>query len=200
MKLDFDKGDGLIPAIIQDSHTQKVLMLGFMNEKALKKTRKTSKVTFFSRTKNRLWTKGETSENYLFVEEILSDCDSDTLLIKVRPAGPVCHTGADTCFEEKNSSAFDFLHKLESIIHDRQAHPTDMSYTTKLFNEGVAKIAQKVGEEAIEVVIDGIQGNIDVLKEESADLLYHLLVLLRSRDVDLDDVLAVLERRHTSSV
>jgi phosphoribosyl-ATP pyrophosphohydrolase/phosphoribosyl-AMP cyclohydrolase len=196
MKVDFKKGNGLVPAIIQDSKTGKVLMLGYMNEKALKKTHKSGKVTFYSRSKDRLWTKGETSKNYLFVEEILNDCDNDTLLIKARPAGPTCHTGADTCFDEKNKANSDFLHQLESIIHDRQNNPLEKSYTTKLFNKGVAKIAQKVGEEATEALIDGVLGNKNELKEETADLLYHLLVLLRSQDVDLDDVLAVLKKRH----
>ncbi len=199
MNIDFEKGDGLIPVIIQDSKTSKVLMLGFMNEKALKRTRKTGKVTFYSRTKDRLWTKGETSENFLYVEEILSDCDNDTLLIKARPAGPTCHTGADTCFDEMNITNSDFLHKLESIILDRHQNPSNKSYTTKLFNKGVSKIAQKVGEEATEAVIDGVLGNRKAFMEETADLLYHLMVLLRSQEVDLDEVLDILEKRHTGN-
>ena len=196
MKIDFEKGGGLVPAIVQDYRTNKVLMLGYMNEQSLEETKKTGKVTFYSRSRKKLWTKGETSNNYLFLKEIIIDCDGDTLLVKADPAGPVCHTGADTCFSEVNVNTENFLYQLENIIRDRQIHPKENSYTNKLFSKGVEKIAQKVGEEATEVVIEGVRSNIPRLKEETADLLYHLLTLLRFHNVDLDEVFDVLEKRH----
>ena len=195
MKPDFSKyPDGLIPAIVQDATTNKVLMLGFMNEEALAKSQAEKKVTFFSRNKQRLWTKGETSGNFLWIKEILSDCDNDTLLIRAAPAGPVCHTGADTCFNENNSSFS--LEKLEEIIGERKNNPSASSYTSSLFKEGINKIAQKVGEEAVELVIEST-GNDDVrFLNEAADLMYHYLVLLQSKDHQLNDVIKVLTERH----
>lgn len=194
MKIDFDKG--LIPAIVQDDRTGKVLMLGYMNREAYDKTLKTGKVTFFSRSRQRLWTKGETSGNFLLLKEILVDCDGDTLLIKASPTGPVCHTGADTCFDEINAQGGGFLFQLEKIIAGRKADPQPGSYTNSLFDAGINRIAQKVGEEATEVVIDAVSGDIARMKEEVADLLYHLLVLLAEKDVSLNEILEVLEKRH----
>ncbi len=195
MKPDFSKyTDGLVPAVIQDAATQKVLMLGFMNEEAFIKTQSESKVTFFSRSKQRLWTKGETSGNFLFVKEILADCDNDTILIKAKPSGPVCHTGADTCFNETNP-AFS-LQKLEDIIADRKKNPSDSSYTSSLFKKGINKVAQKVGEEAVEMVIESKDNNEEKFLNESADLLFHYLVLLQAKNFSLNDVLKVLEERH----
>ncbi len=196
MKLDFKKNNGLIPAIVQDANTKTVLMLGYMNEEALQKTKETGLVTFFSRSRQTLWTKGETSGNYLKLVDILVDCDQDTLLVKAIPSGPVCHLGTDTCFAEENRSSLYFLQELESIIEERKDHPTEKSYTAHLFNKGIKKIAQKVGEEATEVVIDGVAGSDERLLEESADLLYHLLVLLRARDLSLEKVTDVLKKRH----
>jgi len=193
MNIDF--GKGLVPAIIQDEKTGKVLMLGYMNRESYDKTAESGKVTFFSRSRQKLWTKGETSGNFLDVKAILVDCDGDTLLVKAQPAGPTCHTGADTCFNEANTPS-DFLHELERVIADRKANPKKNSYTNKLFDAGIQRIAQKVGEEATEVVIDAVRGNVPRMKEEIADLLYHLLVLLADKDVLLDDVLEVLEKRH----
>ena len=195
-KLDFDKVKGLMPAIIQDVNTKKVLMLGYMNREALEKTLEINKVTFFSRTKQRLWTKGETSENYLIPKEISQDCDNDTLLIKAKPRGPVCHTGADTCFFEDNKKE-PFMYELENVILDRKENPQQDSYTCQLLKEGTNKIAQKVGEEATELIIEAVDNNLDRLKEETADFLYHLLVLLRDKDIDLDDLMQVLEERHS---
>ncbi len=196
MTIDFKKGDGLVPAIIQDWITGKVLMLGFMNEEALQKTQKEGKVTFYSRTKNRLWTKGETSENYLMVKEIIADCDNDTLLIKAEPQGPTCHTGADTCFNETNTTNALFLHYLQSIIKDRKSSTTDKSYTKSLFEKGINKIAQKVGEEAVELVIEAKDSNDDLFRNEAADLLFHLLVLLEAKGIQLEEVIEVLHSRH----
>ena len=198
MKVDFKKyTDGLVPAIIQDAATNKVLMLGFMNAEALIKTSELQKVTFFSRSKNRLWTKGEESGNYLFVKEIKVDCDNDTLLIKAEPAGPVCHTGADTCWHEKNEPD-NFLKQLESIITERKNKPTEKSYTSSLFEKGINKIAQKVGEEAIELVIEAKDDNADLFKNEAADLLFHYLILLQAKGFGLDDVVEILKQRHKS--
>ena len=195
MKPDFSKyADGLVPAIIQDSISNKVLMLGFMNEEALEKTKSESKVTFFSRSKQRLWTKGETSDNFLLVNEIIADCDNDTLLIKASPTGPVCHTGADTCFDESNSSFS--LEKLEGIIADRKNNPSASSYTSSLFAKGINKIAQKVGEEAVELVIESKDDSKEKFLSEAADLLYHYLVLLKAKNYKLEDVLNVLGQRH----
>ena len=177
---DFSKNsDGLIPVIIQDNQTGKVLMLGYMNEESFAKTKATNKVTFYSRSKNRLWTKGEESGNFLDVVDIKLDCDRDTFLIKVNPVGAVCHTGSDTCWNEKNEMEFSFLHDLEKVILDRKQNPKEGSYTNILFNKGINKIAQKVGEEAVEVVIEAKDNNIDLFKNETADLLFHLMVLLR---------------------
>lgn len=195
MIVDFSKyTDGLVPAIIQDADTQKVLMLGFMNEEALQLTRQEGKVTFYSRSKQRLWTKGETSGNSLFIREIITDCDNDTLLIKVNPAGPVCHTGADTCFNENNAGFT--LEKLENIIADRKNNPSESSYTSSLFAKGINKVAQKVGEEAVELVIESKDANRELFLGEAADLLFHYLILLQARGDTLKDVIRVLEERH----
>ena len=195
MKPDFSKyKDELIPVIVQDAITQKVLMLGFMNEEAFSKTQSENKVTFFSRSKQRLWTKGETSGNFLLVKEIFIDCDNDTILIKVQPTGPVCHTGADTCFNEINP-AFT-LQKLEDTIANRKHNPSDDSYTSSLFKIGINKIAQKVGEEAVEMVIESKDDNGEKFLNESADLLYHYLILLRAKNYSLNDVIKVLAERH----
>ena len=197
MKIDFNKyPDGLVPAIVQDGSTQKVLMLGFMNNESLDLTRSTGKVTFYSRTRKRLWTKGETSGNFLHVKEIRPDCDSDTILIKAKPSGPVCHKGMDTCFDENNESE-NFLLELEALIKDRKAAPKEDSYTSKLFSEGLNRIAQKVGEEAVELVIESKDSDNERFKGEAADLLYHLLVLFAEKDIELKDVLDTLrQRRH----
>lgn len=196
--LNFQKSpDGLLPAIIQDQTTGKVLMLGYMNAEALEKTKAEGKVTFFSRSKQRLWTKGETSDNFLHVNEILTDCDGDTILVKAEPAGPTCHTGADTCFNEVNDGQALFLNYLQKqIIRDRKQNPSDTSYTTSLFEKGVNKIAQKVGEEAVEVVIEAKDDNDDLFKGEVADLMFHLLVLLEHKNIDLDEIISVLRTRH----
>jgi phosphoribosyl-AMP cyclohydrolase / phosphoribosyl-ATP pyrophosphohydrolase len=196
MNLDFNKLNGLIPAIIQDSVTNKVLMLGFMNQEAYDKTLSTKLVTFYSRTKNRLWTKGEESGNCLDVQEIMVDCDNDTLLIKAKPRGPVCHKGSDTCFEEKNNTSTLFLDFLQELIYQRKAEMPEGSYTTKLFTKGINKIAQKVGEEAVELVIEAKDNNDDLFLNEAADLMYHLLVLLAAKNYKLSDVVKVLEERH----
>lgn len=195
MKVDFSKYmDGLIPVIIQDAVSNKVLMLGFMNEEALAKSQAEKRITFYSRSRRRLWTKGETSGNFLLIKEIIPDCDNDTLLIKAVPAGPACHTGADTCFNETNSSFS--LKKLEEIIGDRKDNPSASSYTTSLFEKGISKIAQKVGEEAVELVIEST-GNDEVrFLNEAADLMYHYLVLLQAKKHQLDDVVKVLAERH----
>lgn len=196
MTIDFAKGDGLVPAIIQDAATNKVLMLGFMNEEAFQKTQREMRVTFFSRTKNRLWTKGEESGNFLNVVSIHPDCDNDTLLIKVNPVGPVCHTGADTCWIEKNTKTnLDFLIGLEQVIESRKNNPSDDSYTSKLFLKGMNKIAQKVGEEATELVIESKDSNDDLFVNEAADLLFHYLILLQAKGFKLQDVIAKLEAR-----
>lgn len=186
--------DGLIPVIVQDDISFKVLMLGFMNSEAFEKTKAEGKVTFFSRSKQRLWTKGETSNNFLIVKEILLDCDKDTLLIKASPAGPVCHTGADTCFHENNSSFS--LNKLEEIILDRKNNPVDSSYTSSLFAKGINKIAQKVGEEAVELVIESKDDSKEKFLNEAADLLFHYLILLRAKNFSLADVEEILAARH----
>ncbi|MFD1143944.1 bifunctional phosphoribosyl-AMP cyclohydrolase/phosphoribosyl-ATP diphosphatase HisIE [Larkinella insperata] len=197
MKIDFNKNtDGLVPALIQDAETGKVLMLGYMNQEAYDKTQQEGVVTFYSRSKQRLWTKGETSNNFLHVKEILVDCDGDTLLIKAQPAGPTCHTGADTCFNEVNQGKGLFLNYLQGVIHDRRQNPTEGSYTASLFKKGVNKIAQKVGEEAVELVIEAKDSNDELFKNEAADLLYHYLILLEQRNMGLDDIIAVLQQRH----
>ncbi len=195
-QLDFEKMGGLVPAIIQDSVTQKVLMLGFMNEEALHKTVDTGKVTFFSRTKGRLWTKGEQSGNFLYVKSIRQDCDHDTLLIKAEPCGPVCHTGADTCFGEKNEDDFLFIQYLQDFIEKRKNEMPEGSYTTTLFRLGVNRMAQKVGEEAVETVIEATNGTDDRLIYEASDLLYHLIVLLTSKGYRIEDLARELKKRH----
>ena len=199
MKLDFEKMNRLVPAIIQDNYTQKVLMLGFMNEEAYQKTVETGKVTFFSRTKNRLWTKGEESGNFLNVVEIKADCDQDTLLIKVHPEGPVCHTGTDTCWGETNSQDIMFLKELQDFICQRHAEMPEKSYTTTLFKSGVNKIAQKVGADAVETVIEACNGTDERLIYEGADLLYHLIVLLTSKGYRIEDLARELKERHSAT-
>jgi phosphoribosyl-AMP cyclohydrolase / phosphoribosyl-ATP pyrophosphohydrolase len=196
MKPDFSKDNGLIPAIIQDYSTNRVLMLGFMDQEAFEKTQREKKVTFYSRSKKRLWTKGETSGNFLQVKEILLDCDNDTLLIKAKPDGPTCHTGADTCWKEENNGKAAFLEHLKKVIKDRKRNPSEKSYTTSLFKSGINKIAQKVGEEAVELVIEAKDNNKDLFKGEAADLIFHLLVLLEEKQIDLDEIIGVLEERH----
>ena len=195
MEIDFEKyADCLAPAIVQDAETGKVLMLGFMNREALEITQASGKATFFSRSRQQLWMKGETSGNYLDVREIQIDCDADTILIKAAPMGAVCHTGADTCFREKNEND-DFLFELEKIIANRRANPDENSYTSKLFGKGINKIAQKVGEEAVELVIEAKDDNDELFKNEAADLLYHLLVLFAEKQIKLKDVLEKLKER-----
>ena len=196
MQVNFSKyPDQLVPAIIQDAQTKTVLMLGFMNEEALKQTEESGKVTFFSRSKSRLWTKGEESGNFLVLKHIAVDCDNDTLLIKADPVGPVCHTGADTCWNEENTQQ-DFLPYLENVIAERRLLPVEESYIAKLFSRGINKLAQKVGEEAVEVVIEAKDSNDDLFLEESADLLFHYLMLLQAKGFTLKDVTAVLRERH----
>lgn len=196
VNIDFEKMGGLVPAIIQDADTAKVLMLGFMNREAYDKTMVTGKVTFFSRTRNRLWTKGEESGNFLNVVSVKADCDHDTLLIQVHPAGPVCHTGTDTCWGEKNEQPVMFLKELQDFINVRHREMPEGSYTTSLFRSGVNKMAQKVGEEAVETVIEACNGTDDRLIYESADLLYHLIVLLTSKGYSIEDIARELKERH----
>lgn len=193
MNIDFDKNNGLVPAIIQDANTLQVLMLGYMNREALEKTRAEGRVTFFSRSKNRLWTKGETSGNYLEVKEISEDCDRDTLLIKVLPAGPVCHTGSVSCFGEEPVKGF--LYRLENTIHQRIEKNVSDSYTNKIYRKGPGKVAQKVGEEAVELVIEAMGDQDERFKNEAADLLYHLLILLKTKEIRLEEVEKVLQDR-----
>jgi phosphoribosyl-ATP pyrophosphohydrolase/phosphoribosyl-AMP cyclohydrolase len=197
MKLDFNKyADGLVPAIVQDYDTHKVLMLGFMNEEAVQQTEQTGKVTFYSRSKQRLWTKGEESGNFLELKSMAEDCDHDTLLVKAHPTGPVCHTGADTCWSERNHSD-DFLVYLEDIIRLRkQAAPED-SYVARLFAKGINKIAQKVGEEAVELVIEAKDNNEELFLNEAADLLFHYLLLINAKGYNLQDVTGILQKRHS---
>jgi len=192
--LNFDKQNGLLPCIIQDATTNKVLMLGFMNKEAYEKTLQEKRVTFYSRTKERLWTKGETSGNYLEVVEITEDCDQDTLLIKVNPTGPVCHTGADTCFNESNTEWT--LTQLEKLIQQRKANPKEGSYTTSLFQSGINKVAQKVGEEAVELIIEAKDHDQSKFLNEAADLMYHFLVLLAAKNATLMEVENTLKERH----
>jgi phosphoribosyl-ATP pyrophosphohydrolase/phosphoribosyl-AMP cyclohydrolase len=193
-KIDFLKSGGLVPCIVQDASTNKVLMLGFMNEEAYNKTLAEKKITFFSRSKQRLWTKGETSGNFLYLQEILIDCDQDALLLKVKPAGPVCHTGADTCFNETNDNWN--LNSLQSLIQDRKKNPVTGSYTNTLFDAGINKVAQKVGEEAVELVIEAKDNNSELFLNEAADLMYHYLVLLTQKGHSLNDVIDILKKRH----
>ncbi|WP_340073753.1 bifunctional phosphoribosyl-AMP cyclohydrolase/phosphoribosyl-ATP diphosphatase HisIE [Leptobacterium sp. I13] len=197
MKLDFDKNNnGLLPAIIQDVNTKSVLMLGYMNREAYIKTVETKKVTFYSRKKRRLWVKGEESGNFLQVNDIRPDCDNDTLLIQAIPQGPVCHKGSDTCWNEKNSASFGFLSKLEEIISDRKKYNNDNSYISSLFKEGINKIAQKVGEEAVETIIESKDTNDNLFINEAADLLFHYLILLQAKGYGIADVISQLEKRH----
>jgi len=196
-EVNFAKSDGLVPAVIQDVNTEKVLMLGYMNAESLSKTMDEGKVTFFSRSKGRLWTKGETSGNFLFSQQILLDCDQDTLLIKVKPVGPACHTGDDTCFNEKNvPSNVAFIQQLADVIKARKTDESGKSYTKSLFDSGIAKMAQKVGEEAVEVVIEAMRDNKDLFKEEASDLLFHYLVLIEGMGLSLEDIVEVLAKRH----
>ena len=195
MEIQFEKyADGLVPAIVQDAISGRVLMLGFMNKPAFERTIETKRVTFFSRSRQELWTKGETSGNFLDVESTFVDCDSDTILIKARPHGPTCHNGTDTCFGEENGSP-DFLYQLEATIRDRKISSPSDSYTAKLFGKGIEKIAQKVGEEAVETVIESLGDDRERLKEECADLIFHLLVLLAEKDVKLSEVVDTLKNR-----
>ena len=199
MNIDFNKNqDGLVPAIIQDAITSKVLMLGYMNKEAYTKTVETGKVTFFSRTKSRLWTKGEESGNFLNLVSIKNDCDEDSLLIKVNPVGPTCHKGTDTCWEETNERSFGFLSELENVIKSRRENAdSKSSYVASLFEKGINKIAQKVGEEAVEIVIEAKDNNDELFLNEGADLLFHYLILLQAKGYALNDVVKVLEGRHS---
>ena len=196
MNIDFDKMDGLVPTIVQDAISRKVLMQGYMNEDALAKTKETGKVTFYSRSKKRLWTKGETSGNFMEVLSMASDCDGDSILIQANPAGPVCHTGSDTCFDEVNSSKTGFIDQLRAVIKERKNNPSDQSYTASLFAKGINKVAQKVGEEAVEIVIEAKDDNKELFLGEAADLMYHYLVLLEAKGYELDEVMDVLIKRH----
>jgi len=193
MNIDFEKTNGLVPVIIQNDQNLQVLMLGYMNEEALRKTQDEGMVTFFSRSKNRLWTKGETSGNYLLVKSILLDCDNDTILIKANPTGPTCHTGSVTCFNDDSSKGF--LYELQETIAQRISDNDPNSYTNKLFRKGINKVAQKVGEEAIELVIEAKDNNEELFKNEAADLLYHFLILLRMKELKLEDIELVLKNR-----
>ena len=192
--IDFKKGNSLVPVVIQDNNSLQVLMVGYMNEEAFKKTREEGRVTFFSRSKNRLWTKGETSGNFLIVKEITIDCDNDTLLIKADPAGPVCHTGRKSCFGEEASKGF--IYELEQIINQRIENNIGESYTNKLFRKGINKVAQKVGEEAVELIIEAKDDDPELFKNEAADLLYHLLILFKTRGIKFADIEEVLLKRH----
>jgi len=196
MTIDFSKLDGLVPAIIQDAKTLKVLMLGFMNEEAYNKTIETGLVTFYSRTRKTLWTKGETSGNYLKVVDIKNDCDNDTLLIQANPVGPVCHTGSDTCWNENNDNPIMFLVELQKFIEKRHEEMPEGSYTTSLFKDGCHRMAQKVGEEALEAVIEAVAGNDERLVYEASDMLYHLIVLLTSKGLSIEDLARELQVRH----
>jgi len=197
MKVDFKKyPDGLVPAIVQDFTTQKVLMLAFMNQEAFQKTEELGKVTFYSRSKKRLWTKGEESGNFLIVKQVLLDCDNDTILIKAEPQGPTCHTGADTCWSERNHKE-DFLYYLEDIIELRKKSSDEKSYVRQLFRDGINKIAQKVGEEAVELVIESKDNNDELFMNEAADLLFHYLVLLNAKGYKLRNVIEILQKRHS---
>lgn len=188
--------NGLVPAIVQDAQTKTVLMLGYMNKEALEITQKSKRVTFFSRSKNRIWTKGEESGNFLNLKSLKIDCDGDTLLIKASPDGPTCHKGTDTCWEEKNTQDFGFLSDLEQVISNRKHTPKDASYVSSLFEKGINKIAQKVGEEAVETVIEAKDQNDELFLEESADLLFHYLILLQAKGYCLSDIVNVLKSRH----
>lgn len=198
MKVDFKKDkDGLVPAIVQDAKTKNVLMLGYMNEEAFQKTQETQTVTFYSRSKQRLWTKGEESGNFLELVDIKIDCDKDALLVAAKPVGPTCHTGTDTCWGQENEQNFGFLSQLENIITSRKENQEDeKSYVASLFRKGINKIAQKVGEEAVETVIEAKDTNDELFLNESADLLFHLLILVKAKGFSLNDIIKVLESRH----
>jgi len=196
MKIKFDKTTGLIPAIIQDAETKSVLMLGYMNQEAYNKTIETKRVTFFSRSKQRLWTKGETSGNFLNLISVENDCDNDTLLFKVKPDGPTCHLGTDTCWGNDNEQNYGFLSLLEDVITERRTNMSDKSYTASLFKKGINRIAQKVGEEAVEVVIEAKDNDDNLFLNESADLLFHYLILLQAKGFKLNDVVNILKNRH----
>lgn len=203
MKIDYEKyADSLVPVIVQDYETNVVLMLGFMNRESLEITEKSGKVTFYSRSRQQLWTKGETSENFLYVKKISIDCDNDTILIKANPVGAVCHTGAETCFGEENSgekaqinNEENFLFELERVIQNRKKYPSANSYTSKIFAKGINKIAQKVGEEAVELVIEAKDNNVELFKAEAADLLYHFLILLVEKNISLEEIVETLKQR-----
>jgi phosphoribosyl-ATP pyrophosphohydrolase/phosphoribosyl-AMP cyclohydrolase len=194
MNIDFEKGNGLVPVVIQDNNTLKVLMVGYMNQESFLKTTEEKLVTFYSRSKNRLWTKGETSGNFLNVVDIKTDCDNDSVLIKVNPQGPVCHNGTYSCFDE--GSAKGFMYSLEQAINQRIDNDVQDSYTNKLFRKGVNRVAQKVGEEAVELIIEAKDNNIDSFKNEAADLMYHFLILLKTKEIKLTDIEEVLQSRH----
>jgi len=196
MNIDFDKANGLVPTVVQDAITKNVLMLGYMNAEAVKETIATGKVTFYSRSKQRLWVKGETSDNFLMLKDLKVDCDNDALLIQAEPQGPTCHKGSDTCWGEENSKGLSFLAKLEGVINSRKGADPESSYTASLLNRGINKVAQKVGEEAVEVVIEAKDNDDNLFKNEVADLIYHLLVLLTAKDVSLKEIMDTLEERH----
>jgi len=197
INIDFLKFEnGLLPSIVQDAQTKTVLMLGYMNREALAKTQKTKKVTFFSRSKNRLWTKGEESGHFLLLVSVMADCDQDTLLILANPMGPTCHKGTDTCWGETNKPNYGFISALEALIAERKKNPSEKSYVTSLFTKGIKKIAQKVGEEAVETVIEAKDNNDDLFLNEGADLLFHWLILLQAKGYSLQDVVEILEQRH----
>lgn len=197
-QVDFDKAGGLVPAVIQDAQTSKVLMLGYMNEEALKQTLETEKVTFFSRSKSRLWVKGESSKSFLNLVSLHLDCDNDSLLVKVNPQGPTCHTGDDTCWSESNQAGAEFLNYLGEVIKARKGISPDESYTASLFEKGINKIAQKVGEEAVELVIEAKDNDANLFKNEAADLLFHYLMLLEAKDFSLSDIVNILKERHSN--
>jgi len=194
--VDFDKNNGLVPAIIQDAKTKNVLMMGYMNRESLQKTLETNLVTFYSRSRKTFWTKGETSGNYLHLVDIQSDCDNDTLLVQAQPDGPVCHLGTDTCWGSENTLQCGFLTQLEAIITDRISHPSEASYTSRLVQKGINRVAQKVGEEAVEVVIEAKDNDDNLFLNESADLLYHYLILLQAKGYKLKDVIEILSSRN----
>lgn len=196
-QVDFDKEGGLVPAVIQDAQTSKVLMLGYMNEEALGQTLESKKVTFFSRSKQRLWTKGESSKNFLNLVSISLDCDNDSLLVKVNPEGPTCHTGDDTCWGESNETGASFLDYLGEVIKDRKSLPLEDSYTARMFQKGINKLAQKVGEEAVELVIEAKDDNDELFKNEAADLIFHYLMLLEAKEFSISDIVQVLKERHS---
>lgn len=193
MKIDFNKGNGLVPVVIQDINTLQVLMLGYMNNEAFEKTKAEKRVTFYSRSKKRLWTKGESSGNFLTVKDIQIDCDQDTILVKAEPAGPTCHTGSTSCFKEETAKGF--LYQLEAVIHERIDQDVTESYTNKLYKKGINKVAQKVGEEAVELVIESKDNNDALFKNEAADLLYHFLILLKAKGFTLEEIEKVLSKR-----